>query len=384
LTTGMRTVMMFFLLVKFCSTLPTAKDDVHLHLYLGNNVDNQNGMKMDMEAGYDYNNNTLYLGNNVDNQNGMEMDMEAGYDYNNNNNNNGGISGARASSEYLPHTGLWSPKKVIDNKISKNHVNIWHSNLEDYPWLELSIPEGYVTGVVITTRFDCCEHRFRDIEIRAGKNSVPSGYKGRLTVNTKVATFAGPANKGQQVRIDFDRSILAKYVTIQKIGKRTYLEINEVKILKGSGPTHNVQDCPEINMNYMIGKNVLITKNVLSWSDCSQLCRDRPECTAWTWHHENAGIYTHICKTMETISKKVADRLTISGGRTCMKSNSKFDSYGCLPGVKYNWNYKWCGPSMSRGDTRCGIKPYGNQEICKPLADEMMWAHPVQQRDILF
>merc|ERR1719244_1567418 len=49
----MRTVMMFFLLFQFCSTLPTNQEDfdnVHLHLYLGNNVDN----KLETEAGGGY------------------------------------------------------------------------------------------------------------------------------------------------------------------------------------------------------------------------------------------------------------------------------------------------------------------------------------------
>ena len=53
-------------------------------------------------------------------------------------------------------------------------------------------------------------------------------------MNTKVATFDGPAVEGQTYRINFDRTIVAKYVTIQKIGKGVYLEINELTMLAGN------------------------------------------------------------------------------------------------------------------------------------------------------
>ena len=144
-----------------------------------------------------------------------------------------GKSNARASSEFSSNSGLYGPEKAIDGLISENNVNFFHSNKEDNPWLELSIPEDYFIGLKIVTRFDCCAERLRDLEIRAGNSPVPSGSIGRLTVNTKVATFDGPAVEGQTYRINFDRRILAKYVTIQKIGRGVYLEINEVTVLTG-------------------------------------------------------------------------------------------------------------------------------------------------------
>ena len=91
-----------------------------------------------------------------------------------------------------------------------------------------------ISGVEIVTRYGCCAERVRDIEVRAGMESVPSGFKGRLTTNTKVATFDGPADANLKTyRINFDRSVLAKYVTLQRIGGNVTLEINEVTMIQG-------------------------------------------------------------------------------------------------------------------------------------------------------
>ena len=95
------------------------------------------------------------------------------------------------------------------------------------------MPEGYISGVEIVTRYGCCADRVRNIEVRAGMDPVPNGFKGRLTTNTKVATFVGPADANLKTyRINFDRSVRAKYVTLQRIGGPVTLEINEVKIIK--------------------------------------------------------------------------------------------------------------------------------------------------------
>jgi len=139
---------------------------------------------------------------------------------------------ARASSELHPRMGA---EKAVDGQISEAHQQlIFHSKTEDYPWLELSFPEEYVSGLEFVPRFDCCAERVRDLEIRAGNSTVPSEFTGRLTLNTKVAKFDGPAGFGQMhhsIKINFERRILAKYVTIQKIGKGVSLECSEVIML---------------------------------------------------------------------------------------------------------------------------------------------------------
>ena len=94
------------------------------------------------------------------------------------------------------------------------------------------MPEGFIKGVEIVTRWGCCAERVENIEIRAGMDPVPNGFKGKLTVNTKVATFVGPADANLKTyRVDFDESVLAKYVTLQRIRTRVTLEINEIRMI---------------------------------------------------------------------------------------------------------------------------------------------------------
>jgi len=144
-----------------------------------------------------------------------------------------GFFSARSSSQYGIGDGLWSADYAIDGKISEENHNFFSSLSESNPWLELSMPEGYISGVEIVTRYGCCADRVRDIEVRAGMDPVPNGFKGRLTINTKVATFVGPADANLKTyRINFDRSILAKYVTLQRIGEGVNLEINEVTMIR--------------------------------------------------------------------------------------------------------------------------------------------------------
>ena len=90
-----------------------------------------------------------------------------------------------------------------------------------------------VVGVWLVTR-NCCGQRLRNVEVRAGMNRVPDDKQkpnqDRLTVNTKVATFGGPAHVLSTYRILFDVSlgpVRAKYITLQILGT-SYLEINEV------------------------------------------------------------------------------------------------------------------------------------------------------------
>ena len=76
-----------------------------------------------------------------------------------------GFSSARASSyNHDDKTPVYS----IDGKISKDTgKHFFHSISEDYPWLELAMPEGYVRGVFIFTRY-AYGSRVTNIEVRAG------------------------------------------------------------------------------------------------------------------------------------------------------------------------------------------------------------------------
>ena len=144
------------------------------------------------------------------------------------------FSSARSSSSY-GYGSLYGPLKAIDGKISKTNFDFFGSQMEDNPWLEVSMPEGFIKGVEIVTRWGCCADRVKNIEFRAGRESVPIGFKGRLTSNTKVATFVGPADANfQTYRVDFNHNVLAKFVTLQRIGTGVSLEINEIRMIKGT------------------------------------------------------------------------------------------------------------------------------------------------------
>ena len=96
--------------------------------------------------------------------------------------------------------------------------------------------EAYsVSGVKIATRPDCCPDRLSYIEVRAGMCNLPDDFKGKLTINEMVGFYRGPASKKSQIiTINFGRSIMAKYITIQRTRNNVYLEINEVTMIAGT------------------------------------------------------------------------------------------------------------------------------------------------------
>jgi len=76
-------------------------------------------------------------------------------------------------------------------------------------------------------------------------------------------------------------------------------------------------NCPEKNKNYGRGRGLERKRNVKSWEACSALCSKRSDCKYWTWHHDRAGQYSHICKTMTTLQYEREDRNSVSGTRAC-------------------------------------------------------------------
>ena len=92
-----------------------------------------------------------------------------------------------------------------------------------------------VTGFKLSTRPSGCYYRFKDVEIRAGMSNLPNKFKGKLKINEVVGFYRGPACKEAQIiTINFGRSVMAKYITIQHIGNQAnYLEVNEVTMITG-------------------------------------------------------------------------------------------------------------------------------------------------------
>jgi hypothetical protein len=136
-----------------------------------------------------------------------------------------------SSSVFGNETKRWGPDFVIDGVISHNVKSFFHSELEDYPWLQWHLPRQVkMLGITLTTRFDCCGDRLRDVEIRAGKSSTENGFKGQIKVNELCGEFLGPGETGKEHTITCDHAITADYITIQILDDRAILALNEIRL----------------------------------------------------------------------------------------------------------------------------------------------------------
>ena len=91
-----------------------------------------------------------------------------------------------------------------------------------------------VSGIEVINRADCCGNRLKNLEIRAGLDSVPSGTTGNVLLkqNKRVGYFAGPGGNGETHRIMFTSPTVVKFITLQLIGRNIkYLNLNEIKVL---------------------------------------------------------------------------------------------------------------------------------------------------------
>ena len=75
--------------------------------------------------------------------------------------------------------------------------------------------------------------------------------------------------------------------------------------------------CPSINENLQSREDEEVTKNVTSWSACKELCRQKEDCKAWTWHHKDADGWAFQCITMTGYGYTNYDTNVVSGGRDC-------------------------------------------------------------------
>ena len=129
------------------------------------------------------------------------------------------------------NTKFWGPEFVIDGVISHNVKSVFHSELEDYPWLQWRLPRQVkLRGITITTRYDCCGDRLRDVEIRAGKMATKDGYKGPLKLNELCGKFPGPGETGKEHTITCGQTITSDYITIQILDDRAILALNEIRL----------------------------------------------------------------------------------------------------------------------------------------------------------
>ena len=127
----------------------------------------------------------------------------------------------------------------------------------------------------------------------------------------------------------------------------TLILINYICLCQGSG-----LQCPNANMNTQNRENAKLTEGVASWAACSELCRQREDCSQWTWATENK------CWTMTGFGNTAEDPNFVSGDRNCE---------GC-PMVKVTTqnrhNEEWTN----------GVESWGGcSELCRQRADCTDW-----------
>ena len=114
-------------------------------------------------------------------------------------------------------------------------MNILHTDADTYNWVQLElVSPKMVSGIEVINRVDCCGNRLKDLEIRAGLESVPSGTTGNVLLkqNKRVGYFTGPGVNGKTHRIMFTSPTLGKFITLQLIGGNSkYLAFSEIKVL---------------------------------------------------------------------------------------------------------------------------------------------------------
>ena len=65
------------------------------------------------------------------------------------------------------------------------------SSVEDMPWLQWQLPhQTKVVGVAISTPSVGGE-LLRDVEVRAGRSKLETGFKGKISINNFCGKFTG-------------------------------------------------------------------------------------------------------------------------------------------------------------------------------------------------
>ena len=92
-----------------------------------------------------------------------------------------------------------------------------------------------------------------------------------------------------------------------------------MKASPASPPTIPTFQCPEAGHNTGARTGAEISEGVMSWSACSLKCAERAgACRYWTWHHSQAGQFSHRCVTMTDALYKVEDSNAVSATKHCV------------------------------------------------------------------
>ena len=129
---------------------------------------------------------------------------------------------------------VYGPKLAIDGRYMDDFPDdmkpkFFQTSEEDYPWIEWKLP--FLTNVVgVILNFG---GSMRDVEIRAGNDTVGPKFRGKINQNIVCDIFKGPSEVEEDYNLFCGDVILAKYVTIQILDDKAQLSINEMKIESG-------------------------------------------------------------------------------------------------------------------------------------------------------
>ena len=137
-----------------------------------------------------------------------------------------------SSSIYNDARDSWGPQFVIDGLLSESMKYFFQTNKEDFPWLQWRLPKQVkIKAIQVAISKRCCMEQFQYVEIRAGPNSIPPRFKGRIKSNTICGKFLGPFDESSLgTTVLCDQPITADYITIQIVDDKAVLAIDELII----------------------------------------------------------------------------------------------------------------------------------------------------------
>ena len=75
--------------------------------------------------------------------------------------------------------------------------------------------------------------------------------------------------------------------------------------------------CPLVSTNTRARQGSVVLDSLATWQACGERCSQSPACTAWTWHHDQAGDFALRCVLMAGYGDLVQDNNAVSGNKQC-------------------------------------------------------------------
>ena len=139
------------------------------------------------------------------------------------------------------HKGDFPAERCIDGRKDGSRTgSMCHTRGEKTPWLALDFGQPVsVEKIVINNREDCCGDRFRNVEVWVADQLPNSGHQ-KFTGGHLLASFKGPAKKGDEITLSSGTKFAGRFVIVQiDNGQRTgYLNLNEVTVWGKKGKTY--------------------------------------------------------------------------------------------------------------------------------------------------